>query len=159
MWVNSCNVGAYLEPVLRRSSPRWVLYCRPPAWRAPPPFSTAPPGACRLAARRGVPRPTLYREADAVVRALDPRPQQEELRRLRQQLADVRARGADLERRLAAAVVLDEDRQAEFAATAQALGVSLAAAYALLRVVLGSRAPSRAVLGRLSRAAGRRAGA
>src|ERR671922_2244079 len=95
---------ATLLPPLRLASAAAVFY--------------GPPGCVsRLAARRGVPRPTLYREADAVVRALDPRPQQEELRRLRQQLADVRARGADLERRLAAAVLLDEDRQTGVAAT------------------------------------------
>jgi hypothetical protein len=112
-----------------------------------------------LAARRGVSRPTLYREADAVVRALDPRPHQQQLDRCRQQRADLRAQRDQLQRRLEAAVVLDADRQAEFAATAQALGVSLAAAHALLVVVLGKAAPSRAALGRLTRASGQRAGA
>jgi hypothetical protein len=54
-------------------------------------------------------------------------------------------------------LVLDADKQAEFASTAQALGVSLAAAQALLAVLLGSHAPSVAQLGRYSRAAGRQA--
>jgi hypothetical protein len=113
----------------------------------------------RHAAQLGVPRPTLYRQADAVVRALDPRPHQEERTRLRQQLAELQGQCDDLRRRLAAAVVIDDDKQAEFAATAQALGVSLTAAQALLGVLLGAAAPSRAQLGRHSRAAGRRAGA
>jgi len=51
-----------------------------------------PQGAVtRHAAWRGVPRQTLYREADAVLHTLDPRPQQQELARLRQQLADLSA--------------------------------------------------------------------
>jgi hypothetical protein len=113
----------------------------------------------QYAAQRGVCRQTLYREADAVVRALDPRPFQEERARLRQQLADLRAQCEQLQRLLAVAIVVDPDKQAEFAATGQALGVSLAAAHVLLAVLLGAAAPSRAELGRLSHAAGRRAGA
>lgn len=111
------------------------------------------------AAQRGVPRPTLYREAHAVVRALDPQPHQEELARLRQQRADLQAHGAQLQQRLEAAVVVDVDKQTEFAVTGQALGVSLAAIQTLLGVILGAATPSRAELGRRSRAAGRRAGA
>jgi len=111
------------------------------------------------AAERGVRRQTLYREAHGVIRALDPRPQQEELARLRQQLADLGVQCEQLQRRLASAVVVDRDKQAEFAATGQARGVSLAAIRVLLAVILGAATPSRAELGRFSRAAGRRAGA
>jgi hypothetical protein len=113
----------------------------------------------RQAAQRGVPRQTLYREAHAVVRALDAPPRQAEGLRLRQQVADLQAQVAHLQRRLARAVVLDADRQAAFAATGQALGVSLSALHALLAVLVGAAAPSRADLGRRARAAGRRAGA
>jgi hypothetical protein len=56
-------------------------------------------------------------------------------------------------------VALDDDRLTHFAATAQALGVSLSAARALLAVVLGGDAPSVAGLGRRAQQAGRRAGA
>ena len=56
-------------------------------------------------------------------------------------------------------VTLDADRLAQFAATAQALGVSLSAARALLAVFLGDAAPSVAGLGRRAQQAGRRAGA
>jgi hypothetical protein len=119
-----------------------------------------PQGAVtRHAAWRGVPRQTLYREADAVLRALDPGRHQEELARLRQQLADLSAQCAQLQCRLAVAVVVDRDKQAEFAATGQARGVSLTAIYVLLRVLLGPDTPSPATLGRFSQAAGRRAGA
>jgi hypothetical protein len=56
-------------------------------------------------------------------------------------------------------VPLDDDRLAQFAATAQALGVSLSAARALLAVFLGQGAPSVAGLGRRAQQAARRAGA
>jgi hypothetical protein len=110
-----------------------------------------------LAAQRGVSRQALYREAHAVVVALDAqarRPPADDLR-----LAELQARLDEAQRRLAAAVVLDGARQAEFVATAQALGVSLSAAHRLLAVVLRAATPSRAALGRLARAAGRRAAA
>ena len=132
----------------------------PPALASAAVVFFGPQGAVsQHAARRGVCRQTLYREADATVRALDPRPQAEERARWRQQLADLQAQCADLRRRLAGAVVVDQDKQAEFAATAQAIGVSLSAAAALLRVLLGAQAPSRAARGRYSGAAARRAGA
>jgi hypothetical protein len=119
-----------------------------------------PQGAVsQYAAQRGVSRQTLYREADAVLSALNPRPHQEECARLRQQVADLRARCQQLQGRLAAAVVVDGDKQAEFAATGQACGVSLAVVQVLLALILGTSAPSRAELGRLSRAAGHGAGA
>jgi hypothetical protein len=52
---------------------------------------------------------------------------------------------------------VDADQHAEFAATGQALGVSLSALHRLLRVLLRAAAPARAVLGRFARAAARRA--
>jgi hypothetical protein len=111
------------------------------------------------AAWRGVPRQTLYREADAVLRALDPRPHQEEIARLRQHVSDLMNERAQLQSRLAVAVVVDRDKQAEFAATGQARGVSLTAIHVLLRVLLGAATPSPAQLGRFSHAAGLRAAA
>lgn len=112
----------------------------------------------QLAAKRGVSRQSLYREADSVLLALDPRPHQEELASLRQQLASSQAECKQLKQRLANAVVVDRDKQAEFAATGEACGVSLSALYVLLAVILGDNTPSRAKLGRLSHAAGRQAG-
>jgi hypothetical protein len=110
----------------------------------------------RHAAGRGVPRQTLYREAHGVLRALDP-PQQEEVASLRQEVADLKSRCDQLQARLAAAVVVGPDQQAEFASTGQACGVSLTALHNLLRVLLGKATPSVTQLGRLSHAAARRA--
>jgi len=111
-----------------------------------------------LARRRGVHRQRLYREAHAAHAALqdDPAPRR---RRLRQRLHEQRQCLDALRRQLRHAVAVDSDRQAQFAATAQALGVSLAAAHALLRVVLRRDTPSRATLGRMARAAAGRAAA
>jgi hypothetical protein len=66
---------------------------------------------------------------------------QQRLQQLRQRVAELQARGAP-QQQLQRAVVVDADKQAEFAATAQAPGVSLSAAAALLRVVLGDATPS-----------------
>jgi hypothetical protein len=109
-----------------------------------------------LARQRAVPRQALYREAHAAHAALQDDPAQH-LRPLRQRLDEQQRCLEDLRRQLRHAVVLDGDRQAEFAATAQALGVSLTAAHALLHVVLRQDTPSRSTLGRLAQAAARRA--
>ena len=113
----------------------------------------------RLAAQRGVHRQVVYREAHAVARTLEPCGPGQELAELRQRLADLQAQLDQLHARLAQAVVPDRDKYAEFAATAQALGVSLSAAHTLLAIWLGPATPSIATLGRLARDAGRRAGA
>lgn len=130
----------------------------------PPPIASAAAVFCgrhgavtRLARDRGVFRQTLYREAHAVVAALDTQPHSPLVEDLRRQLAALKGNADRLRRQLRQAVVLDADKQAEFAATAQGLGVSLAAARALLAVLLGCAAPSRACLGRLTQQAGRRA--
>lgn len=114
----------------------------------------------RLAVQRGTYRQALYREAHAVARTLDPSSGPlHELCQLRQRLANLQAQRDELHIRLGQAVVPDRDKQAEFAATAQALGVSLSAAHALLAIWLGPATLSTATLGRLARAAGRRASA
>lgn len=119
----------------------------------------APHGAVSdLARRRGVFRQTLYREATAAHAALADQPHPQ-LADLRLRLAQQQQRLDDLQQQLRQAVVVDADRQAEFAATAQALGVSLSAAHALLAVLLRDATPSRATLGRRARRAARRAAA
>jgi hypothetical protein len=114
----------------------------------------------QLARDRRCSRQTLYRQADAVATLVD----SHQPRLLRQRLADTQARLTDVQRHLAQAqdklrqaIVLDRDRQAEFAVTAQSHGVSLAAARALLAVALRTSTPSVAQLGRFAQAAGRRA--
>ena len=113
----------------------------------------------RLARRRGVGRQRLYREAAAALAALDGAAHRRQAEALRQRVRDLEARAADLEARLARAVVLDADKQAEFAAVGQAEGVSLPDLHTLLDVLLPGRAPSVATLGRWTQAAGARAGA
>jgi len=76
--------------------------------------------------------------------------------RLRQQCDQLQARCEDWQRRLENALICDEDRQAEFAAVAQAEGVSLPVARRLLAVVFRERTPSVAKLGRWTKAAGQR---
>jgi hypothetical protein len=113
----------------------------------------------RLAQRHGLCRQAVYRHTDAVRDDLDGLTHRQEALRLRQQLDQLQARCDDLQRRLEQAVVIDQDKQAEFAATAQAEGVSLPLARRLLVVCLGQRAPSVAQCGRWAQAAGRRSGA
>jgi len=109
------------------------------------------------AQQRGVSRQRLYREADSVLRDLRPRPS-EYLDCLRQQLADLQSRLQTLQVQRPFTVVLDTDKQAEFAATAQAEGVSLPTARRLLGVLLGEDTPSVAKLGRFTHRAGLLAG-
>jgi hypothetical protein len=113
----------------------------------------------RIAEAQGLCRQSVYRQTDAVRDDLDTQTHLQENLRLRQQLEQAEARSADLQRRLDGAVILDQDRQAEFAATAQAVGVSLPVTRRLLRVVLRERAPSVAKLGRWTKAAAQRSAA
>lgn len=110
------------------------------------------------AAVRGVSRQCIYREADAALEGLVASRLETECARLRQELEQLRTGHEQLQRRWAGAVVVDSDKQAEFAATGVARGVSLSVCQVLLAVLLGDAAPSRAQLGRRTRAAGRRAG-
>src|SRR5690242_10390101 len=76
---------------------------------------------------------------------------------LHQQVAHLHDRVAQLQARLDQAVVIDAERQARLAGTAQAEGVSLPVTRRLLRVLLGPRTPSVAKLGRMTRDLARRA--
>lgn len=111
----------------------------------------------RHARQRGVSRQRLYREADSVLRDLRPRPS-ERLEDLRQQLGDLQSRLQTLQAHHRFTVVLGADKQAEFAATAQAEGVSLPTTRRLLGVLLGENTPSVAKLGRFTHQAGLCAG-
>jgi hypothetical protein len=113
----------------------------------------------RLAHAYGLCRQALYRQTAAVRDDLDATPLRQEVLHLRQQLDQAQARCDDLQRRLDEAVVLDQDRQAEFAVTAQAAGVSLPVARRLLQVALRQRTPSVATLGRWTKDAGQRSAA
>jgi len=110
------------------------------------------------ARERGVCRQWLYREADSVCQALDHSPLREENRRLRQQLDEKEEQLQILQDRLAQAVIVDDEKQAEFASVAQAVGVSLPNCRTLLEVLMAEPL-SVATLGRRTQQAGQKAGA
>jgi hypothetical protein len=117
-----------------------------------------PQGAVsHLARQRCVSRQTLYRAADAVVEAVVGTAAQQRLDALTRRLEQAQQQIAALTARLAAAVEVGAEQQAEFASVAQAEGVSLPVARRLLVVLLGTRTPSVAHLGRVAQQASRRA--
>ena len=106
------------------------------------------------AQQRGLCRQSLYRQADSVLRDLDPTPHQQQLAHLHHQLSQLQLRLRTLQDAQRLCVRLTADLQAQFAATAQAEGVSLPVARRLLAVFLGDdNTPSVAQLGRFSRCA------
>jgi hypothetical protein len=110
----------------------------------------------QYAQQRGVCRQWVYREAASVQDAL--LYQQEELEQLRAQVRQLQQRQTELERQLALAVVIDADKQAAFATLGQARGVTLRDCKALLELLIPGQGLSVATLGRLSQAAGEKAG-
>jgi uncharacterized protein YPO0396 len=113
----------------------------------------------KMAQDREQSRQSLYREAQQVANAVDGAAAQVHIDELQQQLAQRQAELQALQERLTHAVEITADKQHEFAAVAQAEGVSLSVARRLLRVVQGSRStPSVPTLGRATMEAGKRAG-
>src|SRR5512135_2583375 len=92
----------------------------------------------QMARDREQSRQSLYREAEQVADAVDGAAAQARIDELQQQLAQRQAEVQALQDRLKRAVEITPDKQDEFAAVAQAEGVSLSAARRLLRVVEGS---------------------
>ncbi len=113
-----------------------------------------------MAHDRGRSRQSLYREAEQVIEAVAGTAAEARIDDLRRQLADRDAENQALRGRLGRAVEITRDVQDEFAAVAQAEGVSLSVARRLLHVVAGSAPiPSVATLGRATHQAGQHAGA
>jgi hypothetical protein len=110
----------------------------------------------RYAQERGVCRQWVYREAGWVQKHLQET--QQENQRLREQVQELLQRQTDLEKRLALAVVLNKEKQEEFASVGQAHGVSLPICWNLLEVLIPGRQESVATLGRATKAAGTKAG-
>src|SRR5271165_5571193 len=77
----------------------------------------------QYAHRRGVSRQWVYHEANQLQQTLVE--QHQRLQRLQHQVSELLQQKAALEQRLAVAVVLDEEKQAEFASASEAEGVSL----------------------------------
>ena len=111
----------------------------------------------RYAHERGVCRQWVYREAALVVATLDGKAQREEHVRLRARVQELEQQNVVLAERLAQAVVLDDDKQAEFASLGQARGVSLPDCRELLEVLVPGQSLSVATLGRRTKAAGEKA--
>src|SRR5262249_40876860 len=139
--MSSCNDGKSTTPSFAGEHPVVTLSVRQRLACASAILFGNYGAVTRLAEEYGLCRQSVYRQADAVHTDLDGQTQRQEVLALRQQLAQARIHGADLQRRLDAAVMLDADRQAEFTATAQAEGVSLPVTRRLLHVLLGKDTP------------------
>jgi hypothetical protein len=113
----------------------------------------------QLARQRPCSRQTLYRQAHALAHAADGAAHQLQLQQVRAELHYWQGQAEALRRQLARTFLLDADTQAQFAALAQAEGVSLPVARRLLQTLLKEQTPSVAQLGRYSRDAARRAAA
>ena len=112
-----------------------------------------------FAQRQGVSRQWVYREAKQVSAALGGTQTRVESERLRQENEALRATVAQLQQRLAKAVVLDEEKQAEVAGVGQACGVTLTQVDVLLNVLTPGKTLRRSSLGRRTQALGEKAGA
>ncbi len=113
----------------------------------------------RYARQRGVCRQSVYRESARTLAALEGARWRQRVAELRRQLRQAARRVAELEARLAEAVVLDRDKQAEVACVGQARGISLPDVQALLEVLRPGQVASVATLGRRAQVAGARSGA
>jgi hypothetical protein len=113
----------------------------------------------KMAQDREQSRQSLYREAEQVADAVDGAAAQARIDELQRQLGVQQAEVQALKERLRHAVEITPDKQHEFAAVAQAEGVSLSVARRLLRVVAVPRStPAVATLGRVTLEAGKHAG-
>jgi hypothetical protein len=113
----------------------------------------------RQAVERGVCRQRLYREASWVWVRVEGTRWRQENQGLRQQVRELQECNRQLQQRLTQVIVLDQDKQAEFACVGQAMGVSLPELKALLEVLMSAGAPSVATLGRWTQEAGKKSAA
>jgi cell division protein FtsB len=113
----------------------------------------------QFAQQEGISRQWVYREAKQVTDALEGTKAQAEVERLRNENAALCAEVAELKRHAAVAVVLDEEKQAEFASVGQSCGVTLSQCHTLLDVLIPGKPLSTASLGRRTQALAEKAGA
>src|SRR3954468_4063850 len=112
-----------------------------------------------MAKDRGRSRQSLYREAEQVVESVDGAGAQAQIDELKRHLGERQAEVNALRERLKHAVEITPDKQHEFAAVAQAEGVSLGVARRLLRIMTGPRrGQAVATSGRATVDAGKKAG-
>ena len=133
-----------LDQVRRRLSNAWTVLCGTHG------------EITRQAELRGQSRQALYRDADAVVTALDGTETRARFAQLEARIAEQAARIEQLEADRRRSAAITAEIQAAFASTAQAEGVSLPVARRLLAVLLGAATPGVATLGRFSQDAARR---
>jgi hypothetical protein len=100
----------------------------------------------RYAQDRGVSRQRVYREANWLQSYPDQA--QQRIHALEQLVQEVEQQNAELKERLARSVVLDDEKQAEFAAESQARGVGLANCRGQMEVLIPGKSLSVATLGR-----------
>jgi len=112
----------------------------------------------QFAREHGISRQWVYREAQHVCDTLEHSQTRADVERLRNDNAALREEVAQLKKRLAVAVVLDEDKQAELAGVGQACGVTLSQCLTILEALIPGQALSRATLGRRTQALGQKAG-
>lgn len=113
----------------------------------------------QFAQEQGISRQWVYREAQQVSDTLEGTQARAAIERLRNENAALRVEVEDLKRRVAVAVVLDEEKQAEFAGVGQSCGVTLSQCHTLLDVLIPGQPLSTASLGRRTQALGAKAGA
>lgn len=102
------------------------------------------------ARQEGRSRQALYRQTHRVLEAIEGNEPQRRIEELEGELARRTEEVQSLQARLDRAVEINEDKQAEFASTGQAEGVSLPVLRRLLGVFLGEKTPSVPALGRQS---------
>ena len=111
-----------------------------------------------FARQHGISRQSVYRLAQLVCDALQGSLLRDEIDRLRTANAALHDEAVQQEQRLAVAVVVDEEKQAELAGVGQACGVTLSQCLTLLEVLIPGQAMSRATLGRRTQELGKKAG-
>jgi hypothetical protein len=113
----------------------------------------------RFAREQGISRQWVYREAEQAMLALEGTRTRQKIEHLQGEVAQLRQQVAQLQQQLAQAVVVDDEKQTEFACAAQACGVTLPQCHTLLEVLIPGETLSVASLGRRTQALGESAGA
>jgi hypothetical protein len=113
----------------------------------------------QFAQEQGISRQRVYREAQQVTATLEGTKSRQAIDSLQAEVTALRQQVAERQRRLDVAVVLDEEKQAEFAGVGQSCGVTLSQCHTLLEVLIPGQPLSIASLGRRTQVLGEKAGA
>jgi hypothetical protein len=112
----------------------------------------------RFASAHRISRQWVYREAKQVTVTLEGAHTRQEIKRLESEVAQLRHEVAQLQAQVARSVVLDDEKQTEFACVGQACGVTLPQCHTLLEVLIPGKALSVPSLGRRTHQAGEKSG-